>query len=57
MLFFLMAGFLAGNKVLAQSGFLYTMPDNYRFDYEVDQQITGRKNQTDTIRFYYTKIG
>jgi hypothetical protein len=52
-----MASFFAGNKVLAQSGTLYTIPDNYRFDYEVDQQITGRKNQPDTIRFYYTKSG
>jgi hypothetical protein len=54
---FVVVSFFAGNKVFAQSGTLYTLPDNYRFDYEVDQQITGRKNQTDTIRFYYTKSG
>jgi hypothetical protein len=49
--------FFTGNKVLAQSGALYSLPDTYRFDYEVDQLITGRKNLTDTVRFYYTKSG
>jgi hypothetical protein len=48
-----------GKNLMAQTAALYSLPDTYRFDFEVDQLVTGRKNamDTSTIRFYYTKSG
>lgn len=47
------------NRLKAQTTNLYSLPDSYRFDYEVDQLITGRKSamDTNTVRFFYTKSG
>jgi hypothetical protein len=55
----LIGSLFQGNSLPAQTAALYSLPDSYRFDYEVDQLVTGRKNATDTntLRFYYTKSG
>ncbi len=55
----LIGSMFQGNKLSAQTAVLYSLPGSYRFDYEVDQLVTGRKNATDTntMRFYYTKSG
>ena len=52
-----LAGLFTGKTTLAQAQSSYALPDNFRFDYEVSQKLTSKKNAADTctMHFFYTK--
>ncbi len=54
-----LAGIFCTESSQAQAQTSYTLPGNYRFDYEVSQSLTSKKNAADsgTIHFFYTKSG
>jgi hypothetical protein len=54
-----LAGLFSGKTSFAQAPSSYALPENYRFDYEVSQNFTSKKNAADTctIHFFYTKSG